>query len=165
MVEEITDEAVELVARVAALDIGKASLTACVRASHEDKKGRRRQEVRTFAATTRSLLELQDGAHPREAARGEAAGGRPVNRTIGRFIVTVHLTLTRASFSGMQPGSVKQAYQTFAGYRGIEEWLGDARLPGIQNRYGRTGSGRDNALSCHRWSTVSRLAISRRADA
>ncbi len=57
--EDITEEAAELVARVAALDIGKASLVACVRVPHESKPGRR-QEVRTFATTTRSLLELQD---------------------------------------------------------------------------------------------------------
>jgi transposase len=56
--EEITEEAVELVARVAALDIGKASLVACVRVPHEGKPGARRQEVRTFATTTRSLLRL-----------------------------------------------------------------------------------------------------------
>jgi transposase len=59
-VEEIMEEAAELVARVAALDVGKASLTACVRVPHDDKPGRRRQEVRTFATTTRSLPELQD---------------------------------------------------------------------------------------------------------
>jgi transposase len=59
-VEEITEEAAELVARVAALDVGKASLVACVRVPDEDKPGRRRQEVRTFATTTRSLLGLQD---------------------------------------------------------------------------------------------------------
>lgn len=58
--EDITEDAAELVARVAALDIGKASLVACVRVPHESRPGRRRQEVRTFAATTRSLLELQD---------------------------------------------------------------------------------------------------------
>jgi transposase len=58
--EEITEETAELVARVAALDIGKAELTACVRVPHEDKPGRRRQEVRTVATTTRSLLELRD---------------------------------------------------------------------------------------------------------
>ena len=58
--EEITEEAAELVARVAALDIGKASLTACVRVPHETVPGRRRQEVRTYATTTRSLLELAD---------------------------------------------------------------------------------------------------------
>jgi hypothetical protein len=60
LVEEITEETAELVARVAALDIGKASLTACVRVPHEMVPGRRRQEVRTFASATRSLLELQD---------------------------------------------------------------------------------------------------------
>ena len=58
--EEIAGEEAELVARVAALDIGKAELVCCVRVPHEGKPGRRRQEVRTFAATTRSLLELRD---------------------------------------------------------------------------------------------------------
>ena len=57
---EITEEAAELVARVAALDIGKASLVACVRVPHERRPGRRRQEVRSFATTTRSLLDLLD---------------------------------------------------------------------------------------------------------
>jgi hypothetical protein len=60
LMEEITEEAAELVARVAALDIGKASLVCCVRVPQEGRPGRRRQEVRTFATTTRSLLELQD---------------------------------------------------------------------------------------------------------
>ncbi len=46
--------------RVAALDIGNASLTACVRVPDEDKPGVRRQEVRTYATTTPALLELRD---------------------------------------------------------------------------------------------------------
>jgi transposase len=58
-VEEITEDA-EIVARVAALDIGKATLVACVRVPHEGKPGRRLQEVRTFATTTPALLELHD---------------------------------------------------------------------------------------------------------
>ena len=58
--EEIAEEEAELVARVAALDVGKAELVCCVRVPHEGKPGRRRQEVRTFATTTRSLLELRD---------------------------------------------------------------------------------------------------------
>jgi transposase len=58
--DEVTEDEAELVARVAALDIGKASLTACVRVPHEDKPGRRWQEVRTFPTLTRSLLELRD---------------------------------------------------------------------------------------------------------
>jgi hypothetical protein len=45
--EEITEEAAGPVARVAALDIGKASLVACMRVPHETIPGRRRQEVRT----------------------------------------------------------------------------------------------------------------------
>ena len=57
--EEITEDA-EIVARVAALDVGKAELVACVRVPHEDKPGRRLQEVRTFATTTPALLELRD---------------------------------------------------------------------------------------------------------
>lgn len=60
MTEEITEEAAGPVARVAALDIGKASLVACVRVPHESRAGARRQEIRTFTTTVRSLLELQD---------------------------------------------------------------------------------------------------------
>jgi transposase len=58
--EEITEEPVALVERVAALDIGKATLTACVRVPHETKPGARLQEVRTCTTTTRSLLGLRD---------------------------------------------------------------------------------------------------------
>ena len=57
---EQTDELVELVERVAALDLGKAGLVACVRVPHEDKPGRRRQEIREYATLSRSLLELAD---------------------------------------------------------------------------------------------------------
>jgi transposase len=59
LVEETIEDA-EVVTRVAALDIGKASLVACARVPHEDKPGRRLQEVRTFATTTAALLELRD---------------------------------------------------------------------------------------------------------
>jgi len=59
-VEEVIEEAAEPVARVAALDIGKASLVACVRVPHESRPGRRCQEVRSFATTTPALLELRD---------------------------------------------------------------------------------------------------------
>jgi transposase len=47
-----------LVQRCAGLDIGKADLKACVRLP--DARGRRRQEIRTFATTTPALLELRD---------------------------------------------------------------------------------------------------------
>ena len=58
--DEITEEPGALVERIAALDIGKATLTVCVRVPHEDKPGARRQEVRTYATRTPALLELRD---------------------------------------------------------------------------------------------------------
>jgi hypothetical protein len=67
MMEQVDDSG-ELVERVAALDIGKASVMACTRIPHED--GRRRlQEVREYGTTTGALLglagQLRDrGGHP-----------------------------------------------------------------------------------------------------
>jgi transposase len=60
VMEEVSDERAELVERVAALDIGKASLVCCVRVPHESKPGARRQEVRTYPTTTPALLGLRD---------------------------------------------------------------------------------------------------------
>jgi transposase len=50
----------EIVARVAALDIGKAEVVCCIRVPHEDKPGRRLQEVVTHSTMTRSLLAMAD---------------------------------------------------------------------------------------------------------
>jgi len=58
-VDEIEDW-VETVDRVAGLDLGKASLTACIRVPSEQRPGGRSQEVRDYATTTGSLLELAD---------------------------------------------------------------------------------------------------------
>jgi transposase len=58
--EEIVEEPVALVERAAALDIGKASLVACVRVPHHTDPSKRRQEVRGFATTTPALLGLRD---------------------------------------------------------------------------------------------------------
>jgi len=58
--DEITEEPGALVERVAALDIGKATLTACIRVPHETKPGARRQEIRTYPTLTPALLELRD---------------------------------------------------------------------------------------------------------
>ncbi len=52
-----------LVERVAALDLGKAVLEACVRVPHPSRPGRRMQEVRTFATTTSALLEMAGWLH------------------------------------------------------------------------------------------------------
>ena len=58
-----TQEDEEIIARVAALDIGKAELTCCVRVPDEDRPGRRLQEVQAYPAMTRSLLGLSDRLH------------------------------------------------------------------------------------------------------
>ncbi len=46
--------------RCAALDIGKKDLKACIRTPSPKGKRSRRQEIRTFATTTNTLLELRD---------------------------------------------------------------------------------------------------------
>jgi len=61
-VTEQVDDSAELVERVAALDIGKATVMACTRIPHED--GRRRlQEVREYGTTTGALLALAGQLH------------------------------------------------------------------------------------------------------
>ncbi|MDQ3988525.1 MAG: IS110 family transposase [Actinomycetota bacterium] len=50
----------EVIARVAALDIGKAELVCCARVPHEGKPGRRLQDVQTYSTMTRSLLGMSD---------------------------------------------------------------------------------------------------------
>jgi transposase len=55
-----TQDEEQIIARVAALDIGKAGLVCCVRVPDEDRPGRRLQEVQTYATMTRPLLGLAD---------------------------------------------------------------------------------------------------------
>ena len=55
-----TQDNEEIIARVAALDIGKAELVCCVRVPDEDRTGRRLQEVETYSTMTRSLLGMAD---------------------------------------------------------------------------------------------------------
>jgi transposase len=50
----------EIVARVAALDIGKAEVVCCIRVPHEGKPGRRLQEVATYSTMTGQLLAMSD---------------------------------------------------------------------------------------------------------
>jgi transposase len=57
---EETNDREEVIARVAALDIGKAELVCCVRVPGQGKRGTRLQEVRTYSTMTRSLLVLAD---------------------------------------------------------------------------------------------------------
>jgi transposase len=57
---EETHDTEELIQRVAALDIGKAQLTCCVRVPSPDTPRKRLQELRTYPTMTRSLLALAD---------------------------------------------------------------------------------------------------------
>jgi transposase len=58
-VEDVGEQEL-LVERIAALDLGKATLEACVRVPHVSRPGRRMQEVRGFATTTAALLGMAD---------------------------------------------------------------------------------------------------------
>src|SRR5262245_46790217 len=55
---EEVDEVELVMQRVAALDLGKATLEACLRVPHPSKPGRRMQEIRGYATTTAALLEM-----------------------------------------------------------------------------------------------------------
>jgi transposase len=57
---EETQETEEIIQRVAALDVGKAELTCCVRVPGPGGSGRRRQEVTTYQTMTRWLLVMAD---------------------------------------------------------------------------------------------------------
>jgi transposase len=60
VVEETTEEPVQVFQRVCALDLGKVGLTACVRVPHATRPDRRLQEVREYSTVTPALLELTD---------------------------------------------------------------------------------------------------------
>jgi transposase len=57
---EETQETEEIIQRVAALDVGKAELTCCVRVPGQGGSGRRLQEVRVYQTMTRWLLVMAD---------------------------------------------------------------------------------------------------------
>ena len=60
MVLEEDRHSEEIIARVAALDIGKAELMCCIRIPGETGSGRRLQEVRPYSTMTRSLVVMAD---------------------------------------------------------------------------------------------------------
>ena len=59
MLEETHDRD-QIIQRVAALDVGKAELTCCVRVPGQGSSGRRRQEVTAYQTMTRWLLVMAD---------------------------------------------------------------------------------------------------------
>jgi transposase len=66
--EEVVEQEL-YVERIAALDLGKAVLEACVRLPHPSRAGRRVQEVRTYPTTTARLLELADWLRCQQVSR------------------------------------------------------------------------------------------------
>ena len=60
MMKEV-DDAELVVERIAALDLGKAGLEACVRVPSPNRPGRRMQELRGHGTTTAQLLEMVAG--------------------------------------------------------------------------------------------------------
>jgi len=57
---EETQEREEIIERIAALDIGKATLVCCVRLPNPRQPGRRMQDVETHSTMTRSLMRMTD---------------------------------------------------------------------------------------------------------
>jgi transposase len=57
---QVAQDDQEIIARVAALDIGKAEVVCCVRVPGQGPRARRMQEVRTYSTMTRSLLAMSD---------------------------------------------------------------------------------------------------------
>lgn len=68
---EELEQAVELVERVVAIDIAKASGMVCVHLPHEDKPGFRTQRVFNTVATSGAILDLADGPWNRNPSVGE----------------------------------------------------------------------------------------------
>ena len=64
-----SEDTEEIIERVAALDIGKAELVACIRVPNPDRPGRRAQEITTYSTMTRSLLGLADRLHELRVTR------------------------------------------------------------------------------------------------
>jgi transposase len=64
-----SEDTEEIIERVAALDIGKAELMACIRVPNPDRPGRRAQEITTYSTMTRSLLSLADRLHELRVTR------------------------------------------------------------------------------------------------
>ncbi|MET9089714.1 hypothetical protein ABZX77_49020 [Streptomyces sp. NPDC004237] len=105
------------VARVAAIDIAKASGMVCLRVPHDTIEGRRVQKVWTVASTTNTILEL---------------GDRLVCQGVERVVMEA-------------TGSHFRPFFYLLGARGLDCWLVNARdvknVPGARRRTSWTGCG------------------------
>jgi len=88
---EQTQDEQEIIARVAALDIGKAELVCCVRVPDPKGGTRRVQEVKTYSTMTRSLQVMADRLLDLDVAgqrqRRQEPPGSPQDRPAGRGLV------------------------------------------------------------------------------
>ncbi len=70
-----TQDKEEIIARVAALDIGKAELVCCVRVPHEDQPGRRWRMAARDACRARSVRASRSACRSRLAGPGVGLPG------------------------------------------------------------------------------------------
>jgi len=101
MMEE-TEDLEEIIERVAALDIGKAELVACVRVPSPTTPGRRAQEISTHSTMTRSLLALSD----RLRALGVTRVVMEATSDYWKPVVSHEALLNRAEVKGLRRWSV-----------------------------------------------------------
>jgi transposase len=94
---EETMETEELIARVAALDIGKKELVCCIRVPGARGRGKRLQEVGTYQTMTRSLLVLAD---------------RLAELGVTRVVMEATSDYWRAVFYLLEPRGLKPGWST-----------------------------------------------------
>jgi hypothetical protein len=128
---EATDESVQLVERVAALDIGKASLMACIRVPHERIADRRRQEVNEYATITAALLIEAATTSRGRSRRGDRQRARRHDGTAVGFSETLWAP----------PGSGEPTTLSVRATASRQAWCPGLRPVPRQVRAGVAGSG------------------------
>ena len=102
-----TQDNVEIIARVAALDIGKAELVCCVRVPDEDRPGRRLQEVGTYSTMTRPLLSMADHLRCLGVTRVVMEATSDYVRSEGAWVQVGGTVGGPADAGGVVPGPVR----------------------------------------------------------
>jgi transposase len=92
----------ELIARVAALDIGKAQLVCCVRVPSPEQPGKRLQEVKSYPTMTRGLVLLGDWL----ASFGVTLVGMESTGVYWKPVVRHEVPRVRAEVEGLRLRSV-----------------------------------------------------------
>jgi hypothetical protein len=123
-VQDGSSDGTGLIERVAAFDIGKADLVACVRVRHESMPGRRVQQGRTFPTTVRGMLELRDWARCWRARIARSSSG---NRWMSRSSAAMRAGFDIASLADSAGVSAKS----------VERWIRGDVVPYPRTRYRR----------------------------